>query len=81
MLFMFGMLTGMRVIGVTTTLSEEGMSTEAPNLIRPDISRIGVSEITALKYPEGSNGKSAVPGTRTAAAAPEAEETSIDVSV
>jgi hypothetical protein len=78
---MFGMLTGMRVIGVTTTLSEEGMLTEAPDLVRPDISRIAVPEITGLKYPEGSNGKSAEAGTRTATAALEAEETSTNVSL
>eukprot|EP00884_Botryococcus_braunii_P006329 jgi/Botrbrau1/15698/Bobra.4_1s0071.2 len=41
---------GMRVVGVTTTLSEEGMRNEGPDLVRPDISEIRLSDITGARY-------------------------------
>ena len=40
---------GMRVIGVTTTLAQEKMRSEAPDTIRPDIGRISVEDLLSLR--------------------------------
>lgn len=41
---------GMRVLGVTTTLSEAAMTAVAPDCILPHISRISVGDLTSLPY-------------------------------
>ena len=40
---------GMRVIGVTTTLSREKMQGEGPDAIRSDIGQISVRDLVTLK--------------------------------
>ena len=40
--------TGMRVIGVTTTLAQEKMLSEGPDAIRPDIGHISVDDLMHL---------------------------------
>ena len=39
----------MRVIGVTTTLAQEKMQSEAPDAIKPDIGHISVEDLVNLK--------------------------------
>ena len=39
----------MRVIGVTTTLAQEKMQSEAPDAIRPDIGHISVEDLVTLR--------------------------------
>jgi len=40
---------GMRVIGVTTTLSAQEMAAEGPDGVFEDVSRIGVGDIVGTK--------------------------------
>ncbi|CAL5223491.1 g6016 [Coccomyxa viridis] len=42
-------LAGMRVIGVTTTLAQEKMQSEAPDAIKPDIGHISVEDLVNLR--------------------------------
>ena len=39
----------MRVIGVTTTLAQEKMQSEAPDAIKPDIGHISVEDLVTLR--------------------------------
>lgn len=45
---------GMRVIGVTTTLSPGDMAAVGPDNVFADISRIAVPDITGLRLREGA---------------------------
>ena len=40
----------MRVIGVTTTLSEEQMLAQGPDAVRPSIADISVNALRSLEY-------------------------------
>ena len=44
-----GCHAGMRVIGVTTTLAQEKMQSEAPDAIKPDIGHISVEDLVNLR--------------------------------
>lgn len=49
---------GMRVVGLTTCLSDQEMAGLAPDLIRPTITQLSLEDLQSISYTQGPPGSS-----------------------